>query len=284
MVTDAIWTDIDGDKREDLVVVGEFMQVTIFKNKTTGFERFNIPNSSGWWNTIKAADLDNDGDMDLVIGNHGLNCDLTASREKPLEMYVHDFDNNGSLDQMLCYFNGEKSYPFASQDELISQIASKRKTYLKYDDYAESQINQVFSEADLAKAQKLTVNELRTVWIENKGTDFVLHALPIEAQFAPTQSILIEDFDGDGHKDIILGGNFYTVTPKIGRYDASFGNYLQGDGKGNFKDIEPRKSGWTISGEVRDMKMIDIGENTAVIVARNNANVLIKVWRKPIEQ
>lgn len=284
MVTDAIWAHLDGDEREDLVVVGEFMQVTVFKNKASGLERFEIPNSSGWWNTIKAADLDNDGDLDFVAGNHGLNCDLTASVKKPLEMYVYDFDENGSLDQMLCYFNGEKSYPFASQDELISQITSKRKTYLKYDKYAESQINEVFSEASLAKAKKLVANELRTVWIENKGGTFEIHALPIEAQFAPVQSILIEDFDGDGSKDIILGGNFYTVTPKIGRYDASFGNYLQGDGKGNFKNIEPRKSGWTISGEVRDMKLMNIGENTAVIVARNNANVLVKVWRKPIEQ
>lgn len=286
MVTDAIWADIDGDKDDDLIVVGEWMSITVFENKKgqmTTNSSLKIPNSSGWWNTIKAADLDNDGDLDFVVGNHGLNCDLTASAEKPLEMYVHDFDENGSLDQMLCYFNGEKSYPFASQDELISQIASKRKTYLKYDKYAESQIQDVFPEAELAKAKKLIATELRTVWIENQGGQFKIHALPIEAQFAPVQSILIEDFDGDGNKDIVLGGNFFTVVPKIGRYDASFGNYLQGDGKGNFKDIEPRKSGWTISGEVRDMKMMNIGENSAVIVARNNANVLVKVWRKPVE-
>lgn len=284
MVTDAIWADIDNDKDDDLIVVGEFMPITIFKNNNGGFDK--QPASSdqfGWWNTIEAADLDNDGDLDFVVGNHGLNCDLTASVEKPLEMYIHDFDDNGSLDQMLCYFNGEKSYPFASQDELISQIASKRKTYLKYDKYAKSQINEVFSETELAKAKKLTAIELRTVWIENDNGNFKIHALPIEAQFAPTQSILIEDFDGDGNKDIVLGGNFFTVVPKIGRYDASFGNYLQGDGKGNFKNIEPRKSGWALSGEIRDMKMMTIGENSAVIVARNNANVLVKVWRKPVE-
>jgi hypothetical protein len=286
MVTDAIWADYDNDKDDDLIIVGEFMPITIFENKNgqlTANSKLQTANSSGWWNTIKAADLDNDGDLDFVVGNHGLNCDLTASAEKPLEMYVYDFDENGSLDQMLCYFNGEKSYPFASQDELISQLPAKRKSYLKYDKYAESQIESVFDKSQLAKAKKLTANELRTVWIENDNGKFKIHALPIEAQFAPTRSILIKDFDGDGNQDIILGGNFYGVIPKIGRYDASYGNYLQGDGKGNFKDIEPRKSGWSLSGEIRDMKMMAIGNNVAVIVARNNGKVLVKVWRRPLE-
>ena len=282
MVTDAIWADYDNDKDDDLIIVGEFMPITIYENKNGQIHHssFIIHHSEGWWNTIKAADLDNDGDLDFVVGNHGLNCDLTASVEKPLEMYVHDFDENGSLDQMLCYFNGEKSYPFASQDELISQLPAKRKSYLKYDKYAESQIESVFDKSALAKAKKLTANELHTVWIENDNGKFKIHALPIEAQFAPTESILIQDFDGDGNQDIILGGNFYGVIPKIGRYDASYGNYLQGDGKGNFKDIEPRKSGWSLSGEIRDMKMMAIGDNVAVIVARNNGSVLVKVWRQ----
>jgi hypothetical protein len=291
MVTDAIWANVKGDKKADLIVVGEFMPITIFENNPKGSggklgKGLPLPNTNGWWNTIKAVDLDNDGDLDFVVGNHGLNCDLTASLEKPLEMYVHDFDENGSLDQILCYYNGEKSYPFASQDELISQLPSKRKSYLKYDKYAESQIESVFDKSTLAKAKKLTANELRTVWIENdleqsgQARKFIVHALPIEAQFAPTRSILIQDFDGDGNQDIILGGNFYGAIPKIGRYDASYGNYLQGDGKGNFKDIEPRKSGWTLSGEIRAMKMMTIGDNSAVIVARNNGSVLVKVWRQ----
>ncbi len=282
MVTDAIWANATGDKKADLIIIGEFMPITIFENKNGQIHHspFIIHHSEGWWNTIKAADLDNDGDLDFVVGNHGLNGDLTASAAKPLEMYVHDFDENGSLDQMLCYFNGEKSYPFASQDELISQLPAKRKSYLKYDKYAESQIENVFDKSVLAKAKKLTANELRTVWIENRAGEFIIHALPIEAQFAPTRSILIQDFDGDGNQDIILGGNFYGVIPKIGRYDASYGNYLQGDGKGNFKDIEPRKSGWSLSGEIRDMKMMAIGDNVAVIVARNNGSVLVKVWRQ----
>jgi hypothetical protein len=285
MVTDAIWVDYDNDKDDDLIIVGEFMAITIYENKNGQIvdSPLLIPNSEGWWNTIKTADLDNDGDLDFVVGNHGLNCDLTASVERPLEMYVHDFDANGSLEHILCYYNGGKSYPFASQDELISQVASKRKTYLKYDKYAQSQIESVFDKSILAKAKKLTANELRTVWIENDRGNFIIHALPIEAQFAPTESILIQDFDGDGNQDVILGGNFYGVIPKIGRYDASYGNYLQGDGKGNFKNIEPRKSGWTLSGEIRAMKMMEIGDNSAVIVARNNENVLVKVWRKPVE-
>ena len=283
MVTDAVWVDVDKDKRDDLVVVGDYMAITIYYNKKSGFQAVEIPNSSGLWNTIKAADLDNDGDLDFVVGNHGLNSDLTASVEKPLTMHVGDFDDNGSLDQILSYFNGEMSYPFASQDELISQLPHLRKKYTKYDKYAESQVNDIFTDAEFSKSKQLIVNELRTVWVENINREFVIHTLPIEAQFAPTQSILIQDFDGDGNQDIVLGGNFFTAVPKIGRYDASYGNYLQGDGKGNFKDIEPRKSGWTISGEVRDMKMITIGDNSAVIVARNNANVLVKVWRKPVE-
>jgi hypothetical protein len=285
MVTDAIWADIDNDKDDDLIIVGEFMPITIYESQNGQLienEKLKIENSQGLWNTIKAADLDNDGDLDFVVGNHGLNSDLTASTAKPLEMYLADFDDNESLDQILTYYNGEKTYPFASQDELISQLPRKRKAYLKYDEYATSQIENVFGKSELAKAKKLTATELRTVWIENNNGKFIIHALPIEAQFAPTKSILIQDFDGDGNQDIILGGNFYNVFPKIGRYDASYGNYLQGDGKGNFKDIEARKSGWTLSGEIRELKMMEIGDNSAVIVARNNGRILVKVWRKPL--
>jgi hypothetical protein len=284
MVTDAVWTDTDNNKRPDLVVVGEWLPLIIFKNNGNNFEKISIEKTNGWWNVIKAADLDNDGDVDFVAGNHGLNCDLTATDIKPLTMYVKDFDENGSLEQMICYYNGEKAYPFASQDELIAQLPSKRKQYLKYNDYATKQIEAIFEPKILKTAQFFAAYEMQTSWIENKGSGkFVLHALPTEAQFSPTRSILVEDFDGDGFKDLVLGGNFYAVVPKIGRYDASFGNYLQNDGKGNFKDIAPMQSGWRLTGEIRDLKVINLGENTAVLAAKNNDATQCLVWRKPLK-
>ena len=292
MVTDATWTDIDEDKDADLVVVGDWMPITIFENNNGKVEplnfngstktlNFNVP-TNGWWNTIKAVDMDKDGDMDFIVGNHGLNCDLQATQSQPLSLYINDFDVNGSLDQILCYYNNGKRYPYASQDELTKQITSIRKQYLTYDKYANAQVEAVFPKKQLAAATYKEATMLASVYVENidNGKSFKIHELPIEAQLSPAKAILCEDFDKDGHLDILMGGNFYSAIPKIGRYDASFGTFLQGNGKGNFKPIHPMQSGWTLHGEVRDLKIINTTDKRKlVLVARNNKLLVGYLWR-----
>lgn len=281
MVTDAAWADFDNDKDLDLIIVGEWMPIQIFENDKGTFTTFSLPNSVGWWSSLKIVDMDKDGDMDFIVGNHGLNCDLQASVKQPLSLYVHDFDGNGSTEQLLCYYNNQVRYPLASQDELTKQMVGLRKQYLTYEKYANAQIESVFPKKILNAAEYKEATLLASVYVENLGQDnFKIHELPIEAQLAPTKAILCDDFDKDGHLDILLGGNFYEVIPKIGRYDASYGTFLRGSGQGDFQVIHPMQTGWTLHGAVRDLKIIRTADNQKlVLVARNNKLLVAYLWR-----
>jgi enediyne biosynthesis protein E4 len=275
MITDAAWADVDNDKDIDLIVVGEYMPATIFiqdKGKFTNSTLASgLEGSKGWWNCIEASDLDNDGDIDFVAGNHGLNSRFRASKEKPVTMWVNDFDQNGSVEQIICTYEGDKSYPLVLRHDLIAQIPSLKKKYLKYESYKDQTIQDIFTPEQLKSAIKLEVNNLASSVFLNDGSGkFTGVPLPVEAQFSPVYAILIDDLDKDGKKDILLGGNLYRAKPEVGRYDASYGTFLKGDGKGNFKTVLNRDCGLKIDGEVRDIKKIKIGNKNIILVARNN--------------
>lgn len=279
MITDATWTDLDGDSDTDLIVVGEYMPITVFSNEKGMFvNRTNeagLGKSNGWWNRIDGADLDGDGDMDFVVGNHGLNSRFKATFNRPVSMYVSDFDKNGTVEQIVCTYNGDKSYPLALRHDLVKQIPSLKKKYLKYENYKDQTIADIFTPEQLSGARKLQVFELRTSILINDGKgNFELIALPIEAQFAPIFGIELRDFDNDGSMDILLGGNFYRSKPEVGRYDGSYGLYLRGTGTGNFKSLSARESGIRIDGEVRDIMTLSVAKETLVLVARNNEAIL----------
>jgi len=280
MITDASWADVDGDKDQDLVVVGEYMPVSIFINDhgklTNRTAEFGLKMSNGWWNTILPVDLDGDGDIDFIAGNHGLNSRFRASVEKPVTMYVNDFDRNGSIEQIICTYNGDKSYPMALRHDLISQIPSLKKKYLKYESYKDATITDIFTPEQLKNALKLEVYHLSSsVLINNGKGKFEMKELPVEAQFSPMFGICTDDFDGDGNLDVLMGGNLYRVKPEVGRYDASYGVFLKGDGKGNFISVRAKDSGFFVDGEVRDIKKIAIGKSDYIIVARNNDTPLV---------
>jgi len=274
MVTDAVWADIDRDNDLDLVIVGEWMGVTILindKGRLTETKDSGLQQSKGWWNCIEAADIDKDGDVDFVIGNHGLNSRFRASVEKPVEMWVSDFDQNGTIEQIITTYNGEKSYPMALRHDLISQIPSLKKKFLKYESYKNATITDIFAPEQLSKALKLDVTTLASSILINDGAGkFKLEPLPTEAQLSPIYAILIDDIDKDGNLDLLMGGNLYKVKPEAGRYDASFGTYLQGDGRGKFTTVLNRDSGLKLEGEVRDIKKIKVGKNQLIMVTRNN--------------
>jgi len=283
MVSSATWIDYDHDGKLDLVVVGEWMPVRVFhqengklvdRTKEAGLSRTN-----GWWNSVEAVDLRGNGRRDLVLGNLGLNSYLHASPKEPARLYVSDFSHSGggNLEQILTSYKNGVSYPVAGRDELLKKIPSLRGKYPSYKDFGASRVEDIFPAADLSQAQ---VREAYTfasaVALNNGNGAFTLQPLPVEAQFAPIYASLAGDFDGDGKTDLLVGGNFYGVIPVLGRYDASYGLLLRGDGKGGFTAVDMAESNLVIDGQVRDMKMLrgPKGERL-IVVARNNDKVMV---------
>ena len=280
MITGAVWSDVNTDGRMDLIVVGEYMPITIFINEAGKFidrtEQFGLNKTNGWWNTIESADLDGDGDIDFVLGNHGLNSRFRASEDKPVCMYVNDFDKNGTVEQIICTYNGDKSYPMVLRHDLMAQIPTLKKRYLKYESFKDQLITDIFTKEELSNAIRLNVYELSNSLLLNQGAKgFLLKHLPVEAQYSVTYAINIDDFDDDGNKDIILAGNLYNVKPEVGQYDAGYGTFLRGDGKGNFHVVPISKSGLVLDGEIRDLETITVAGKKYLLAARNNDSILI---------
>ena len=279
MITDAKWFDYDRDGKPDLVITGEYMPLRIFHNEGGGklkeiTEKAGLGKSNGWWNRIQIADINNDGYPDIIAGNHGLNSRFKASAVKPVTMYVSDFDENGTIEQIVCCYNGDKQYPMALRHDLMGVLPYLKKKYLRYDDYKEQSVEDIFTKEQLHKATKLDAFEMRSSVILNMGNGtFKMKPLPTEAQFSPVYGILVKDFDGDGNPDILLGGNFYQSKPEAGIYDASYGLFLKGNGKGDFTAVGESQSGILIKGQVRDMTLLKAGKKQLVVIAMNNDTV-----------
>jgi len=275
MIADAVWTDYDGDGKKDLFLVGEWMKIRVFKNENNHFvEKTNeagLGETSGWWNTIEAKDLDGDGDIDFICGNHGLNSRFHASPQKPVFCYINDFDQNGKIEQISCTYNGDFSFPFILRHDLLAQLPYLKKKYLKYAAYAGQTIQDMFDPVILRKSIINKATMLETIVLINKGNGkFEIRKLPMEAQLSPVYAICVKDIDRDGFEDIILGGNLYGVKPEVGRYDASQGAFLKGSGNGNFLSIPTRETGLFLDGQIRDIKIIQVKGREMLMVARNN--------------
>lgn len=278
MITDAIWIDVDRDKDEDLLVVGEWMGLRLFINESGKLVdrsgQFGLGNTEGWWNKIAAADLDNDGDTDFVIGNHGLNSRFQASADKPVRMFINDFDQNGTVEQIICRWWGDKDYPLMLRQDLLAQVPSLKKKYLKYESYKDQSMTDIFAPAEMEKALVLEAKELRTMIAWNESGKFKLEPLGLEAQLSPVYAIAIDDFNQDQHKDILLGGNQYRAKAEVGRYDASFGSLFLGSQTKAFKFSDPKVSGVFIKGEIRDMSLIK-ANGRKVLVSKNNDSLTV---------
>jgi hypothetical protein len=279
MITDGVWADIDGDKDHDLLIIGEYMPIKIFINVDGKLMdrtlEAGLSKSNGWWNRLEGSDLDHDGDIDFVIGNHGLNSRFRASVDQPVCMYVNDFDQNGTVEQIICAYNGAKSYPMALRHDLVKQIPSLKKKYLKYENYKDQTITDIFLPELVGQSVKLDAYEFSTSILINQGQGkFSLRPLPVEAQVSPVYGIEIADLDGDEHQDILLGGNLYRAKPEVGRYDASYAVFLKGDGKGNFTSVSSKDSGIKMDGEVRDIVYLQTEQGDLILAARNNDSIL----------
>ncbi len=279
MVTDALWRDVDGDGRVDLVVVGEWMPITIFRNMGGGklkkLEIRGLEKSNGWWNRIIAGDFDGDGKIDFALGNLGLNGRLHASEKEPMEMYVKDFDGNGSVEQILTLYNGGVSYPLVLRDELLRTIPSLAPKYSGYKAYATQKITDIFPATELAGAVHKTAYTLASSIAHNNGDgSFTLVPMPAEAQLAPVYGILARSGE-QGRTDLLVAGNFDGFRPEIGRMASSQGVVLRADGKGGFTAVRLRESGFRVTGQTRDIQRVRTAGGELIVVARNNATPLV---------
>ena len=256
MVTDASWADLDNDGQQELIVIGEWMPVTVYGMKSGKFtditSTFFPDPSRGWWNTLALSDLNGDGRPDFVVGNMGTNTQFQVSAEEPAEMHYADFDENGSVDPILSFFIQGKSYPYLTRDELLGQLAPLRSKFTTYAGYAEAGLQDIFDDEKLKKAKKLSANHLSTtLFLSTADGTYRMASLPPQAQYAPVYQITYGDFNADGHEDIILLGNNGFFKLRLGRFDANYGTLLLGDGSGKFEYVPQSRSGLFIKGDVR---------------------------------
>ncbi len=280
MVTDATWQDLDGDGRPELIVVGEWMPISIFHNEGGGrLTPMNVPalaKSNGWWNRIVAGDFNGDGRVDFVVGNLGLNTRLHASEKEPATMLVKDFDGNGYVEQVIACYTDGKRYPIALRDELIRSIPYLKARYLNYVDYARATVEDIFPEKERAGAIERSVYTFASVMLRNDGNGaFTVVPLPEEAQVSPLYGLLPTDIDGDGKLDLLVAGNFDGFKPDIGRASEGRGLVLLGDGAGGFTSLLPRASGFDVPGQVRDIARLRTRGGSRIVVARNNDRPLV---------
>jgi hypothetical protein len=268
MVTDAQWFDLNNDNKSDLILTGEWMPLTILiqeghvlKNKTTSF---GLASTQGWWNCLELADVDNDGDIDMLAGNLGLNSRLKASMESPIEIFIVDIDGNGSNEHILTHNSKGQSYPFVSRDQLLRQVPGLKKKFLHFEDFKSVKIDGIVPQSLISGAIHHQAVVFESCWFKNVGDKFQLIPLNSALQLAPIFSIAAFDINYDDNLDIITGGNLLAVQPELGQYDAGFATIAHGDGQNNFAP-EIANSFHFLKGEVRDIKIINANKKEVLI-------------------
>ncbi|WP_276366664.1 VCBS repeat-containing protein [Chryseolinea sp. H1M3-3] len=276
MVTSALWTDINNDGWTDLAVVGEWMPITFFVNdKGKSFTSIKLPDTSGWWNSINGGDFDNDGDIDYVAGNLGLNSVYRASVSEPVCVYAKDFDDNGSVDAILCRYIQGKEYPVHPRETLTGQISKLRGVAERYSIYGGMGIKDLIPETMLKDALVLKSTLFASVYLENNGSNtFSVKQLPVEAQYSPMYGSVVDDVNNDGNLDILSVGNSYASETLSGFYDAGIGNCLQGDGTGNFKPVHVTRSGFFVDGDAKALSSLMLGSGQQLFLATQNRDSL----------
>ncbi|PSR57318.1 RNA-binding protein [Adhaeribacter arboris] len=258
MVSDAAWVDLNQDKKQELVVIGEWLPVTVFSNTgnklTNSTSAYFAKSYSGWWNKLLVGDFNQDNQPDLLIGNLGLNSQCKVSDKQPADLIYKDFDDNGSVDPILCLYMQGKSYPYVSRDELLDQISTMRTRFPDYKSYADAGLSDIFTKEELQGAKKLSANWLGTsLFLSNNQNKMQVVPLPLEAQYAPVHALSALDYNHDGQLDVLLAGNQNQARLRFGKADANYGVLLQGNGKGQFSYVPQTKSGLQLKGDVRSM-------------------------------
>jgi hypothetical protein len=275
MITDSRFADLDKDGTDELILAGEWMPVTVFKKQGNNFRNvtaeLGLSGLTGWWYALEIADLTGDGYPEIIAGNLGLNSQIQASPGKPVTLHYKDFDNNGTIDPVLCCYAGDESHPLHFRDRLLDQMVFLKKKFTRYHMYANATIDDIFTKEQLKDSKTLTANHFNhTLFLNNSGKQFTSSVLPRYTQISVVRSIKTLDVNKDGKTDVLLGGNFYGTDAQIGRYDASVGAVLLGDGKGGLQVVGPASSGFNIPGNVRSIMTVKTKTGTNVLVVRNS--------------
>ncbi len=285
MICDVTWSDYDNDGWQDLVMAGEFMPITFLKNEKGDFGFAQTPNKSianqiGWWNSITSGDFDNDGDMDYIAGNLGLNTLFQATDEQPVSVYAKDFNNDGFFDAIPTVFYKDlegkpREFPYNTRDDLAKQFVQTRQRFQNYAKFSQATIKEILKPEELKDALILKTNWLKSSYIENKGNGiFEIKELPLQAQFAPIFGMIAQDFDQDGNLDVLLTGNDFAAEVSVGRHDALNGLLLKGNGKGDFTPISLEKSGYCVTGDAKSLVKIMNPKGQLLTVTSQNKNSL----------
>ena len=289
MITDALWSDFDGDGKPDLVVTGEWMPVSFYRNTGTTLipmgEGSGIAGHTGWWNSLVAGDFDNDGDIDYIAGNLGLNSSYQATPAEPMTLFAKDLDDNGLLDPMVfCYMKAEdgsrQPFPMTAKDDMASQLISIRKRFPTYRSYGLATMDVLWGPKERENALKFQATDMASSYIENLGNGhFSIHALPLEAQAAPVYGMIGKDLDGDGNLDLLLVGNDYGMDPYSGRHDAFIGLYLRGDGRGGFLPLSLSASGFYVRGDGKGLALLHTAREEDIFIATQNQDSVLAFGR-----
>ncbi|MAW94374.1 VCBS repeat-containing protein [Leeuwenhoekiella sp. UBA6783] len=274
MITDALWEDIDGDDDFDLILVGEWMPVTVFVNNDGVLEKqavADLEHTTGWWYAIEKGDFDQDGDMDFIAGNMGLNYKYQTTPDEPFDIYYNDFDGNGSYDIVLGYHDEDKHFPLRGFSCSSQQIPGLKAEIKQYDIFASLELDDIYGEKKLDKSLHYVADTFASVYIENKGAgNFEVHPLPRIAQLSSINDILVKDFNADGNLDALVVGNLFVSEIETPRNDAGTGILMLGDGKGNFETLSVTQSGFFANEDAKKIAEIKVGENQFIVVANNN--------------
>jgi len=288
MITDAQFADLDKDGIDELIVCGEWLPVTVFKKDDKGgftniTKDLGLHGITGWWYSLQIGDLNGDGYPEIIAGNLGLNNPLRPKKDYPVKVYAADFDDNGSMDAIVTYHDGEKDTPYLGRDKLLDQMIVLKKKYLRYESYAKSGINEILGPDMLKKAKILEANSfVHQIFVNNGGNSFSNQPMLQYTQISPIRSTIVYDINGNGHLDLLIGGNEFGTDIEIGPFDASVGAVLLGDSQLNFSVMRPGESGFFIPGNVRKIHPLKSKNETLFLVTRNDDSCSLFRLKKPV--
>ena len=278
MVTDAAWVDFDTDGHLDLVAVGEWMPLTFFRNEQGSFQNktkdYGLGKTTGWWYSLLSGDFDQDGDIDLVAGNLGLNYKYQATEEETFDVYAYDYDKNGKMDIVLGYYYDGVQYPLRGRQCSSEQIPAIKVKFEDYNSFAEATLEEVYSEGDLGSSLHYQAQTFASSYIENLGNgQFTVRKLPNQVQLSSINGIVSDDFNNDSHPDLLVAGNLYNAEVETTRNDAGYGYLLLGNGDGTFKPVPYKESGIYLPYDTKDLKLLK-GASGPLVIAANNSDSL----------